>query len=385
MTDKLEWLNKHLVLIEYRTLSDAEKLGGYSCPPIVKHNYPNENSVEGLLHSLSDANKFREGCDLLSAVLHKRVLVWWGYSCILNLLQELREKNVEKVDIAEIGKQREFNVPEWAKPVEEEPIDPELLADLEKKVDQALNQINQTIESVPPEVVQLFYATLDKYEGAIKEETGYTLREQIKQCVEDYNPAASNEDDSVSPIDKAVKELEEKLEKKRQEIVEQIKDVFPEEPPHYRENLRDSALDAVWLWINSPNEVNTQHCLDAGNACTEHPAGILALTAFWSFGNLTPTQERVTQTPPGLAAKGLSALLLQCALHDGGNKSFKERYRKYFEIGFKIACGQDSWTSETIEKESPHRRILAKTTKADDGEGRFRVQPDRGLFGKENS
>lgn len=354
-------------------------------PARVAHLFPTEDSVENLIKSLYGTGLYRESCNLLASAMHRRAGVWWGYCCVMDLLFEIKELSPRKENFEEIEKSVGFEIPEWAKEPESEPVDPDLLASLEQTVSKATAQLDEILKEIPPGIYQEFCRVQEKIERTIKEECGYSPKEVLDLLLKNYSPNDAEDIEKDAPIVKAARDLEKKLEEKRKEIDERLKECFPEEPPRYKENLRDSALDAVWSWINVPNEINTQLCLDAGNACTEQPAGMLALTAFWSFGNLTPTQDRVTPTPPGLAAKGLSALLLQCALHDGGNKSFKERYRKYFEIGFKIACGQDSWASETVEKEAPHRRILSKTSKVDDGEGRFRIQPDSGLFGKDNS
>lgn len=382
MTDRLDWLNRHLVLVEYQTLSEAEKKGGYVTPAILKYRYPNANSVEELLVSLADAGDFRECCDLLAAVMHKRVAVWWGYLCILDLLKELSEQPVKKKDIADICKPKELKIPDWAKPKEEEPVDPELLTHLQESLEQAQSQINEVIKKIPPEVLDLYHKTFEKYDRAIKEECGYTRKELLKLCIDNFDPLDSEKEDTDSPIEKATRELREQLEKKRQEIVKQIKDAFPEEPPHYKENLRSSALDAVWRWIAVPNETNSQLCLSTGNACTAEPAGLLALTAFWSFGNLTPGEERVTLTPSGLTAKGLSGVLIQCASAEGGVKSFKERYKTYFEIGFEMACGRNLWPSDLSEKEALHQKIFIKSQKTELGEGRFRTSPNEDALSK---
>jgi hypothetical protein len=123
--------------------------------------------------------------------------------------------------------------------------------------------------------------------------------------------------------------------------------------------LRDNALAAVYRWVAAPDAENSQKCLDVGNECADTPAGLLSLSAFWAFGNLMPLGEQTVPTPPGLAANGLSQVLLFCALHQGGTRKLKERYEEYFRLGVEVLTGADNWEASLAAGKMPHEEIRA--------------------------
>jgi hypothetical protein len=106
--------------------------------------------------------------------------------------------------------------------------------------------------------------------------------------------------------------------------------------------------------VAAPDAVNSQRCLDIGNDCTGSAAGLLALSAFWSFGNLMPDGDQVIRTPPGLAANGTDKVLLMCATAAGGTRKMPERYELYFRMGVDVLTGADNWEATLREKEPPH-------------------------------
>ena len=67
-----------------------------------------------------------------------------------------------------------------------------------------------------------------------------------------------------------------------------------------------------------------------------------------------PEGEQVIPTPTGLAANGISQVLLMCALHKGGTRKLKERYEHYFNLGVEVMTGQNNWEKSVIEGEAPH-------------------------------
>jgi hypothetical protein len=67
--------------------------------------------------------------------------------------------------------------------------------------------------------------------------------------------------------------------------------------------------------------------------------------------------EQTVPTPPGLAANGLSQVLLFCALHKGGTRNVKERYEEYFRLGVDVLTGKDNWEESLAQGKMPHDAI----------------------------
>ena len=165
-----------------------------------------------------------------------------------------------------------------------------------------------------------------------------------------------HEVDPDSPIFKAADEIKAKLMAMRQETVDTIHAVIPPKVPEHEEKVRDNAMQAVYRWVVSPDEVNAKKALDAGNECADTPAGLLSFCAFWAGGNLMPDSEndQVIPTPAGLAANGICQVLLMCALHKGGTRKLKERYEHYFNLGVDVLTGKNNWDESVAEGEAPH-------------------------------
>ena len=122
-------------------------------------------------------------------------------------------------------------------------------------------------------------------------------------------------------------------------------------------------LDNVYISdLVKNDEVNSKNAMDIGNECADNPAGLLCLTAFWSYGNLMPMTNQVIKTPPGLAANGLNSAILNMSLVKGGNKKPKERFEEYFNIGLNIAYGKDNWSDSLENNKAPHEDMTQKNT-----------------------
>jgi hypothetical protein len=172
--------------------------------------------------------------------------------------------------------------------------------------------------------------------------------------------------DPNSPIFRMEKELQEKLAAQRVQIITELKGAHaavglqspliknPKLGAH-KKKLMDNALDAVYRWIVSPDAENSQKCLDIGNECSDTPAGLLALSSFWAFGNLMPAGDQVIPTPPGLASNGIDKTLLVCAAQQGGTRKIAERYEHYFTIGVEVLSGADNWETSLTAGTPPHR------------------------------
>jgi hypothetical protein len=170
--------------------------------------------------------------------------------------------------------------------------------------------------------------------------------------------------DPASPVFKARDELHAKLQALQKETVDTIKSVLPPKAPAHEKKVRDNALGAVYRWVAAPDDPNSKACLDIGNECPDTPAGLLALTAFWSFGNMMPGGDTVVATPPGLAANGLCQTLLLSALHKGGVRKPKERYEEYFNLGIDVLTGKDTWVESLVDGKAPHELELGQPAAA---------------------
>jgi hypothetical protein len=70
-----------------------------------------------------------------------------------------------------------------------------------------------------------------------------------------------------------------------------------------------------------------------------------------------PLGEQMVPTPPGLAANGLSQVLLLSALHQGGTRKVKERYEEYFRLGMEVLTGADNWEASLAAGKMPHEEM----------------------------
>ena len=57
----------------------------------------------------------------------------------------------------------------------------------------------------------------------------------------------------------------------------------------------------------------------------------------------------VLRVDPSLPPKGIYSTLLMSALHEGGTRKPVERFVLYYQMGEKIACGEDNWAKENVD------------------------------------
>jgi hypothetical protein len=117
-------------------------------------------------------------------------------------------------------------------------------------------------------------------------------------------------------------------------------------PPGMRQILKEKALAIVNSWVENPTAEHSVQAEKIAELIEDEPEGMLARTAFWSFGNLAVAEPDGTNVPvpPGLAGNGLRAALLMAMLAQGGTRSLPERAEQYINIGFEIVCGKNNWT-----------------------------------------
>jgi hypothetical protein len=355
VADKLDWLNKHLVLLRYTALMDVVEKEGYKIRPDLAELFVGMSSVEEMVFKFAGVERFKCACELMAYIAHRRAAVWWGYRCALSLAEELAINPAEERDIADIGASLEPEVPDFAK-VEPPQPDPEVIADMNAQMAQIQAEYEKMKAMVDPEILKLVEDANEIVYQEFEKEHGIhpiTLLKKLGERVnEDPYPIDKN-----SPIFQEAAKLKAQLGAVQKETVETIKSVIPPKVPAHEKKLRDNALTAVYRWVAAPDPENSQKCLDIGNECPDTPAGLLSLSAFWAYGNLMPLGEQMVPTPPGLAANGLCQVLLLCALHQGGTRKLKERYEEYFRLGIEVLTGKDNWEVSLAVGKMPHEGL----------------------------
>jgi hypothetical protein len=366
MADKLDWLDRHLALVRYRKINEAAEKENYKIRPDLAEFFVGSDGAENIVFKLAKAEKYKEACELLAYIAHKRAGIWWGYRCIMSLIEELLTNPAEDRDIADIATSFEVTVPDFAK-VELPTVPPEAdeqmnaaVAAAKAKLDDARKKIDPEVQKYVQDAVEVAFQEFKRVHGIHPLDL---LKKAVERCKEDPYKI-----DPKSPLFVEADKLKAQLQNVRKETVDTIKAVIPPKVPEQEKKLRDNALSAVWRWIAAPDEPNSKACMDVGNECPDTPAGLLSLSAFWAFGNLMPGGKVVIPTPPGLAANGLNQVLLMCALHKGGTRKLKERYELYFNLGVGVMDGKDNW-EKSLEygKRPPHEYVEKRSNESYNG------------------
>jgi hypothetical protein len=355
MADKLDWLNRHFVVVRHTDISELQAKENYKIQPDLEGLFAGVEKAETMAFILAEAGKWKESCELMAYLVHRRAGIWWGYRCVLSLMEEILLNPAGERDIATIGANMEPEVPEFAK-IELPKPDPamqaqfdDLLAETRGLVKEVNAQLDQGMLHYVEEAVEIAFQEFKKIHGVHPIDLLKQIGAQLTQPRHQIDPN--------SPIIVEAAKLKAQLAAVQKETVETIKSVLPPKVPAHQKKLSDNALAAAYRWVAAPDAENAQHCLDVGNECPDQPGGLLSLSAFWSFGNLMPAGEKVVPTPPGLAANGLTQTLLLCALAPGGVRKVKERYAEYFRLGVEVLTGADNWEASLAEGRMPHEKI----------------------------
>jgi hypothetical protein len=364
MADKLDWMNKHLILLRYVTVEDTVTQEKFKIRPDLENIFAGVSSVEEIVNRLNQNEKHKDACDFMAYIIHRRAGIWWAYRCVLSLFEELRENPAVERDIASIATDFTPTVPDFAK-VELPKMSPETAATIDKAMATAKSRAAEMRTLADPEMLKYVEDAVELAFQEFKKVHGVHPIDLLKQIGARINEPRIQFDPN-SPIFTASADLKMKLGALQKETVNTIKSVLPPKVPEYEKMLRENALSAVYRWVAAPDAENSQKCLDMGNECADTPAGLLCLSAFWAFGNLLPMGEQIVATPPGLAANGLSQVLLMCALHKGGTRKLKERYEEYFRLGIEVLTGADNWEESLTASKMPHEEIGAGRAPAAD-------------------
>lgn len=368
MSDNLEWMNRHGVLFRHLTVQETVEKEKYKLTPelepfVVMDPMSSEDYVAALMGN----GRHKDVCDYLAYALHRRAAVWWGYRALVTLMEELEANPAVERDIADIGKPKPFDIPDWckdpnaaAKEAAANAKDAATKAAMEKARADLMAQVEESKKLIPPDVQNLWDTVWGRVCDEFKKVHGVTPMELLEKAAK-KSGGPSFVIDPNSPIFKMEKELKAQIEAMRQETVAHIKKVVPPVNVAHRKKLSDSAMQAVWRWVVSPDEVNSKLAYETGNECADQPAGLLSMTAFWSFGDMDPTGKTTVPTPPGLAANGLSQVFLKAALAKGGTRKYDERYELYAGIGLDVLRGHDLWSDAVSEKRPPHAQVVPPT------------------------
>ncbi|MBR1944799.1 MAG: hypothetical protein IJ846_00690 [Alphaproteobacteria bacterium] len=353
MSDKLKWMNRHFVLLRHKTLNNVCNIEGYRIRPDLLSFFTGKTDAEEIVWDFADAGRWKCACELLAYMAHRRAAVWWAYRCVLSLIEELQTVPADDRDIDSIATSFEPVVPDFAK-VEPPKGDTAQLEKALALIEESKSALNELKKAVKPEIMAEVEESIQYAFDIFKEANGIDPIEALKKALEfEKNPQPV---DPKSPIFVASEQLEAQLQTVRKETLDTIHAVIPPKVPAHEKKIRDDALQAVYRWIVSPDEVNAKKALDIGNECPDTPAGLLSLTAFWAGGNLMPDPDgdQVVPTPAGLAANGISQVLLMCALHKGGTRKLKERYEHYFNLGVEVLTGESNWEKSVAEGKPLH-------------------------------
>ncbi len=364
VSNQLDWMNKHLVLLQYQTVNEAVEQEMFPATTDlleIAEKYPNS---EDFLHELENRKEYKDACAFLAYNLHHRAAVWWSYICVIDLLKELKKAPAKPRDIDDIGKPKPFNLPDWAKKPEglDQPYDVDKkLAEFRDYKDKAFAAHQERLKNIDPEIRKSCEEAIEIVMQEVRQKHGGKdlfdlLNAACEKVVRDHNQDFVI-DVANSPITKAKKELQDKIEASRKETIETIKAALPKVDLKAQLKNKRSALDSVYSYIVSPDEDNANNCIKIGNKGPDTPEGLLALVAFWSFGDLAPKGTVVVKTPAGLLGNGINSLMLMLALAPGGEKKLKERYETYFKLGYDVAAGKNNWSKSIEEGKAPHAEL----------------------------
>ena len=355
MSDKLEWMNHHVILFQHPKVKEVVEKEQYKQTTELEELADKNPDSEAYLHALEDQGNYKDACGFIAYNLHRRAAAWWGYLCVVDLLKELKQSPAKPRDIADIGKPHPLHVPDWAKmPEPPKPADySKELAEMEKASAELKSAIKK---NVPQDIQDTVQEAIDIACQPFKEKFGTTPFEALERFCKNYKGENIVIDEN-SPIFKARDELVAKIEDVRQGTIDKIKKALPPVDHAKIKKYKAACLDSLYKYIVAPDHVNAAACLQSGNQLADKPEGLASLVGFWSYGNMATDNKMVVKTPAGLMANGLTNLLLMCALAEGGTKSFDERYESYFKIGYSVASGANNWGDWVAVSKVPHQEL----------------------------
>lgn len=247
MSDNLEWRNKHLVLLRYLTREDMEKNEKFRLDPSVAPVVEGITRAEDMIFKFADVGRWKCASEVITYAAHRRAAIWWLYTCLLSLNEELAINPAVDRDIATIGTDFEVKVPEWATAIQPPTIDPEL----NSKMDTALEGLEKTYQDMrakcKPEYLEAIEEGMEVVQEEFKKVHGIRLDQAIEMIKAKLlqDPA---EIDPNSPVIVESKKIKEQLKAVQKETVDLIKSVIPPKvPEHEKKNKRQRPLGYLRL------------------------------------------------------------------------------------------------------------------------------------------
>ena len=398
MSDKLEWMNRHAVLLREPQWKDIATKENYRVRADLRTLFDEHPDSLELLDALAASGLYREGCEFIARMTHRRAAVWWVYCCLLSLLEErlevecgaaLHEPDEMEKLLADIlaGSGVELPPNEGLEDLDnfckmpELKVD-EMLADYvpPPQDDRALKAASASVKAkaaaleglLPSQVREAYASSLAKVDVTAVAQLGRTPAEALAAAKANLSKrlVTYKVNRLDSPKIRKLLQMREMMEVQRKGTVAQIKATFPEKFPTTPEaklllaaetkKRTDDAMQAVWRWIVSPDERNTTLAMEAGKSAAGTPEGLLAFTAAWSFGDLAPEGKMTVPVPPELPGTGLNSVLLMLALDKCGTRKMPERYELYFNMGMDVVFGRCLWADAVAEEQSPHEKLAAR-------------------------
>ena len=255
MSDKLKWMNRHFVLLRHKTLNNVCNIEGYRIRPDLLSFFTGKTDAEEIVWDFADAGRWKCACELLAYMAHRRAAVWWAYRCVLSLIEELQTVPADDRDIDSIATSFEPVVPDFAK-VEPPKGDTAQLEKALALIEESKSALNELKKAVKPEIMAEVEESIQYAFDIFKEANGIDPIEALKKALEfEKNPQPV---DPKSPIFVASEQLEAQLQTVRKETLDTIHAVIPPKVPAHEKKIRDDALQAVYRWIVSPDEVNAK-------------------------------------------------------------------------------------------------------------------------------
>ena len=398
MADKLEWMNRHSVLLRDTLWRPVAERENYRIRPDLKPLFEAHPESMELLEAFRQKGLFRDGCEFIARMLHRRAAVWWGYICLLSLLEELQtagqqpaaenphaselRRQLKKTgvtlpalegnptDMDNMAKMPDFDLKELASFPALPPDDPSGILAASAKMKEKTAALSNLI---PAQVRDFYHQKREALRQLTKQRFGTTAeaRFQAAKQTAETSPLTYRINRTETPEMEAFLRLREAIETQRQAVTAQVKAALPQKFPAApeaamqitadRKKRSDAAVQAVYRWVAAPDEVNSRLALECGNQAPGTPEGMLAYTAFWSFGDMAPEGKIIVPTPPELPGTGLNSALLMMAMAPGGTRKAPERYEMYFSLGMDVVLARNLWPDALTEQNAPHEAIAGKS------------------------
>lgn len=371
MTDKLDWLNKHIIMNKYNTIHEIQEFDGYKIPDSIIEDVKDIDNIEQYVSKLMMNKEYNHLCEFLSYMLQKRVAVWWAYCCLNELMNEIDFEESEKESDKQDEDDVEIELNAFQKKIDE--LNEEISKNFEYLTDDHVNELNkirgeiqELIEKiVPQEVLTMINIEYERINLEIEKQTGYNPEKLLKESMENYEKAVIEDiENKKKPtyLEETIDNISKKRNEKLDDVLKTLDATLSKENARLNKQRIKSAMDAVYAWIVSPDAVNSQNALLAGDAIPQEPAGMLAYSAYWSYGDLTPVSDTVVKTPIGLASRGINSSITLMLSYQGGKLKPEERMEQYINIGLEIAYGKNNWSDSLESNKAPHEDMTQKNT-----------------------